>query len=231
LDVKPPFSSYIEKVYVKIGDRVKQGDPLVTFSPSLGRGETNFPVRSAFSGVVTQVLKNEGEHVLDSGDQNNIVVRVEDLSQLYVMVVAPELDIAKLKVGQEATIRISSLVGETFSGKISEISMSAKDRERWGSSSAEFQLKVQLNEHDARLFPGMSALLDIVTDRANHVLTLPHEYIQEKNGAFFVTAASGQTKNIVLGLRSEEGAEIKSGLTEGDRVQVIDFLKLPKIEN
>ena len=73
LDIKPPFNGYIEKIFVKIGDKVKAGTPLITFSPSLGKGETNFPVRSAFDGVVSQIIKTEGEYVTESGNQNLIL--------------------------------------------------------------------------------------------------------------------------------------------------------------
>lgn len=227
LDIKPPFVGYVEKIYVKIGDKVKAGMPLVTFSPSLGKGETNFPVRAAFDGVVTQIMKAEGEYVAESGDQS-LVVRVEDLAELFVRASVPELDITKLKVGQEATVRISSLVGETFKGRLSEIALSARDKDRWASSSSEFQLKVLLANHDARFLPGMSALMDVITQRADQVLTLPHEYIYEEDGKYSVTTASGEKKDIVVGLQTDEAAEIKSGLSEGEKIQVIDFLSLSK---
>ena len=60
LDVKAPYAGFIRKVYVQIGDHVKVDDPLVTFSPSLGKEETNFPIRAAFAGTVTQVFAGRG---------------------------------------------------------------------------------------------------------------------------------------------------------------------------
>lgn len=230
LDVKPSFNAYIQKIFVKIGDRVKNHDPLVTFSPSLDKGETNYPVRAAFDGVVTQILKNEGESVTETGE-GNLVLRVEDLSDLYVLAASPELDIAKLKIGQEAKIRLSSLPGETFAGKISQIALSAKDKERWSSSSTEFQVRILLSSHDPRLLPGMSALLDVITAKAENVLNLPHEYIQERDGNYFVTRANGDEVKVEVGLQTEDAAEIKSGLSEGDKIRVIDFLSLPKLKD
>ncbi len=228
LDIKPPFAGYVEKLHVKIGDLVQKGSPLVTFSPSMGKAESNFPVRSVFAGRVTQILKVEGEFTADTGEQN-LVMRIEDLSHLYVLASVPELDIAKLKIGQEAKIRVTSLIGESFTGKIVEIALSAKDKERWGSASTEFQLKVEMQNKDPRLATGMSALMDINTNRADQVLTLPHEYIEEHDGEYFVTTVAGERKKVTLGLQNEESAEIRSGVREGEIVKVIDFLSLPKV--
>lgn len=231
LDVKPSFNGYVQKIFVKIGDTVKAGDPLVTFSPSLSANETNYPVRAAFTGRVSQILKTEGESVSETGDQN-LVLRVEDLTQLYVLASVPELDIAKIKIGQKASVKVSSLVGESFQGKIGEISLSAKDKDRWASGSTEFQTVITLASLDPRLLPGMSALCDVVTNRAEQALVLAHEFIQQDDkDNYFVTTASGEKRVLKLGLQTDEGVEIKEGLKEGEKVRVIDFLNLPKLQD
>ena len=251
LDIRPPFNGYIMKLYVKVGDHVHFHDPLVTFSPSLSAGETNFPIRAGFAGVVTQLLKSEGEYISETGDQN-LVLRVEDLSELSILGSVPELDIAKLKLGQEALIRVSSLVGESFSGQIIEIGLSAKAKDSYSSASSEFQIKVSLNSHDPRLFPGMSAIMDVVTDKRENVLTLAHEFIQEDEMGYFVIpekstkgsqwaknenaqtgeqGGAGEKKRIKLGLQTDEAAEVLSGLSAGEKVRPIDFLNLPALKN
>lgn len=228
-DVRPPYNGYIQKLYVKVGQKVKEGEPLVTFSQTLVGSETSYPVRSAFAGTVTQVLKTEGEYVSEQGEQT-MIVRVEDLSSLNVQAAVPELDIAKIKRGQEAMVRVSALSGETFEGEISEISLGARDKERFASASTEFQIRVQLKSNDPRLYPGMSALMDVITDRRENTLALSHEYLHEDSGKYFVVLEDGKKAPITLGLQTEEAAEVKSGLVEGQRVRVIDYLNLPKIE-
>jgi multidrug efflux pump subunit AcrA (membrane-fusion protein) len=230
LDIKPPYNGYVIKLFVKTGDHLKAGDPVVTFSPSLSGNESNFPIRTGFAGTVTQVLKTEGEYITEAGDQN-LVARVEDLSELYVLSTVPELDVAKIKVGLDAVVKVSALVGETFDGVIKEIGLSAKDKDRWSSSSTEFQVKVALKTHDPRLFPGMSAVMDVITDKRDNVLALPHEFIQEENNHYFVTTDSREKKTVTLGLQTSEAAEILTGVKEGEKVKPIDFLSLPKTED
>ncbi|PWU22057.1 MAG: hypothetical protein C5B49_01495 [Bdellovibrio sp.] len=229
LDVKAPYSGYVQRLYVKVGGSVRTGDPLVMFSPSLGQGETNFPVRASFPGVVTQVLKTEGEYIQETGEQN-LVLRVDDLSQLFIQAAIAELDVAKVKNGQNAKIRISSLGDEQFEAEVEEVSLSAKDKEKWGSTSAEFQLKVRIKNKDARLRPGMSAVVDIETNEARNVLVLPLEYIQRSTDGTFVTLVSGEKRPVKLGLQTDEAVEIQSGLVERDEVRIVDFLNLPKVD-
>lgn len=231
LDVKPSFAGFVQNLYVKVGDLVKAGEPLVMFSPSMGRSESNYPVRASFAGQVTQILKNEGEYVRDSSDQN-LVLRVDDLGELIVQANVAELDIAKIKKDQKTKIRFSSLAGENFSGVIREISLSARDKDRWSSASTEFQVSILVESHDPRLLPGMTALVDVITNKREQVLTLAHEYIQEDaNGAYFVTTEKGDRVKVELGLQTDEAVEIKAGLKEGDKVQIIDFLNLPKLQD
>jgi multidrug efflux pump subunit AcrA (membrane-fusion protein) len=229
LDVKPRFAGYIVELYVKVGDRLKLNDPVVTFSPSLGAGETNFPVRAAFAGTVTQVLRAEGEYLLDTSDQN-LVARIEDLSELSILATVPELDVAKVKVGQEAQARVSAIVGESFPAVIREISMSARDKDRWSSSSTEFQIKGLLKSHDKRLLPGMSAMMDIETNRRGKVLALAHEFIFSEDGKYYATLLNGERRELKLGLQTDDAAEIIEGLSEGDRVKPVDFLNLKSLD-
>ena len=226
-DVKPPYNGYVAKIYVKTGDRVRAGDPLVTFSPSLARDDANYPIRAAFAGIVSQVLRVEGEYVAEQSEQN-LVARVDDVSELYVQASVPELDVAKTKIGQEAMIRVAALGSTNMRGKIAEIALSAREKERWSSSSSEFAMRVTILDRDPRLMPGMTALMDVITAKRVNVLALAHEYVQQDSEGSFVTLASGEVRRVTLGLQTEEAVEIVAGLREGERAQPIDYLNLPK---
>jgi multidrug efflux pump subunit AcrA (membrane-fusion protein) len=232
LDVKPPFNGYIAKLFVKIGDHVKSRDPVVTFSPSLSGAENNFPMRVGFDGIVTQVLKQEGEYVTETGD-TNLVVRIEDLSELSVLATVPELDVAKIKIGQEAQVKLSAILGESFKGEIREIALSAKDKPQWsgGSTSSEFQIKVLLKTHDPRLVPGMSAMMDVITQKKENVLALGHEFVEEDKDGYFATLMTGEKRRLKVGMQTDEAVEIISGLNEGEKVRAIDFLNQPKMDD
>jgi biotin carboxyl carrier protein len=73
-----PYSGYVRKLYVKVGSLVAKGDPLVAFSTSIAE-EAPFPLRAAYPGVVSQVLKGEGDYVVQGGAESK-VLKYEDKS-------------------------------------------------------------------------------------------------------------------------------------------------------
>lgn len=230
LDVRAPFTGYVAKLFVKIGDRVKAQDPIVTFTQAMTATEASFPVRAAFNGVVTQVLKSEGEYVQENQQEQNLVVRVEDMSDLLVAATVPELDVAKVKIGQEAKVKVSALPGESFTALIEQIHLSAKDKDRWSSSSSEFQIRARLKTRDPRLYTGLSAVMDVITDSRKNVLSLAHEFIVTSDEKSTVTLMNGEKRSVKLGLMTDEAAEVIDGLKEGDQVKPVDYLSLPKMD-
>ena len=61
--VTAPYDGYVQKIFVKIGDKVKEGDPLVSITQSLQATESVYPIRAPFGGTIVQVLKTEGQFV------------------------------------------------------------------------------------------------------------------------------------------------------------------------
>ena len=79
----PPYQGYIKKIYVKVGEDVRAGDPIISVVQSLNAVSEIFPMRAPFSGRVVQVLRTEGEWV-DEKSSDAIMVRIDDISHLFV---------------------------------------------------------------------------------------------------------------------------------------------------
>ncbi len=227
--ILPPYSGFIQKLYVKVGDKVKAGDPIVSIVQSLATREQTFPIRAPFPGVVVQVLAAEGEYVKDT-DVKRFIVRIDDLSELYIAADVPELDMVKIRVGQEAVIKASAIIDRTYKGIIEEISLSAKEKEEWGWGSrgqVEYAVRIALKNPDALVRPGMSVLLDIITQRKDGVISLRHEFLR-KQGTKHIAVIEGKgPKEVGVGIHNEEAYEITSGLNEGERVLPTDFGTIP----
>ena len=218
----PPYEGYVRKIYVALGDKVKAGDPVVKIAP--GGDDDAFPLRAPYDGVVVQVMKTEGQYVEKS--KADTIIRIDDISRLYVVSDAPELDYAKLKIGQDVIVKASAIMERTYKGKIIEIAQAASNQERWERSKVEFAIKAEISDQDSRLKPGMSVVLDVITEQALGALTLRHEFIRKEGGKFHVTLEDGTRRDVQVGLRNEEAFEIKGGLTEGQKVKRVDFLSL-----
>ena len=229
--ISAPYNGYVRKIYVHVGDHVKAGDPIVALAQSLrGDDDASYPLRAPFAGTVVQVLKTEGEYVelQSSTGGTNAIVRIDDLSRLFVEASTPEIEIEKLKIGQEVIIKASAVLDRSYKGKIERISLAAKDQKDWDKSRVEFSVLIEVSEFDAELKPGMSVIVDIITNKLSGVLTLKHEFIQTSGGKYYVVSEVGAKKSIEVGLQNEESFEIKSGVVEGEKVQVTDFLSMLK---
>ncbi len=222
--ITPPYAGFIKKLFVKIGQNVKAGDPLVAIAQSLQSQENTYPLRAPFAGRVVQLLKTEGQFVKD-GDAKDYILRVDDLSQMFVYANAPEFDIPKIKPGMEVTVRATALRDRSYKGVVREIAHAATPRDGWVRSQVDYVVKIEITNVDESLKSGMSAIVDIITAKKSDVLSLSYEYIKREQDSFFVTLKDRSRKKIEVGIRNESAIEIVSGLSEGDEVRQVDLLE------
>lgn len=225
--ISPPYDGYVKKVFVKIGDQVKTGDPLLSIAEStIARRNEIFPLRAPFKGTVVEVNANQGEQVKvnSSGYDGSGLIRIEDFSSFYVSAELPELDYVKVKKSLAAKIRVSAIIDRTFTGEIVHLNLASKSQDRWDRNKVVFPVKVALLEKDVRLKPGMSALVDITVASKKEAVLIEHEFIEKKDDKYFVTLENGERVEIELGLQNEIVAEILKGVGEKQKIQQVDFL-------
>ncbi len=228
--ISAAYPGYVADIRVKLGDRVKENDPLVRITQTVDQPLAQvFPIRAPFSGIVTQLLKNPGEFVNGTGGSgggmsDSAVMRLDDLSEIWLDAAVPEIDIAKVKSGLAASVRPNALGGASYEGVVRDISLSAKEsQDRWDRGKVEFAISVQVLNPDERLRAGMSAVADVIAARAERVLTLPHEFVHRSEERYFVVDAKGKEIPVEVGLSNESLVEIKKGLSEGAQVRMMDF--------
>lgn len=228
--VTAPYNGYIKKLFVKIGDKVKQGDPLVTIVQSLQSGDGSFPLRSPLNGQVAQIEKSEGEFVKE-GDSSGFILRIDDSSKLSIIAYVPEIDRVKLKNNQEAVINASAILDKKYKGIIRDLSLAAREKDQWSRSQVvDFPVRIDITDSDETIRPGMSVVIDVITAKKEQVLTLRHEFIRRENQNYYVILSTGKRKDIQVGIQNEEGFEITGGLTEADKIKQVDFSDLTSVE-
>jgi RND family efflux transporter MFP subunit len=117
------------------------------------------------------------------------IVTIADLSQLVVKANVNEVDIARLYLGQPAEIRVDAYRDEVFPATIDRISPASQQAPPGQGQSSEivwFEVRALLLNPDSRLKTGMSADVDLVTQRAKGALRLPREAVVEENKRHFV---------------------------------------------
>ncbi len=146
-----------------------------------------------------------------------------------------EADAVKIKVGQKATLTFDALPDLTLTGKVSEI-------DTIGTVSqgvVSYGIKIVLDTDDEKIKPGMSVMVNIITDFKDNVLVLPNSAIKTQVGNYYVelvevpeekkedflnnrsgVVLTTQPKKqfIEIGLANDSLTEIVFGLNEGEIV-------------
>lgn len=172
-------------------------------------------LRSPIEGAVTKVDAKVGQAV--AANQNLISVISVDRFQMEANV--PEVDIAKIKVGDLANVTLDAY-GEdvVFPAKVTAMDPAQTVVE--GVST--YKTTLQFDRKDERVRPGMTANIDILGAKRENVLFIPARAVVSRDGKKFVRVyGSGevQEREVSTGMRDSDGnIEVISGLSEGERV-------------
>ena len=150
------------------------------------------------------------------------LVEIPDLSQMMVKAKTNEVNISKIRKGQQVIIEVDALPGQTFYGTVSRVATLAT-RER-GSNVKVFELEILINDTDPRLRPGMTAQCRIITDRIPDKLYVPLESVFQKDDTTVVYVQKGGfSKRVVrVGPKNSDYVIIEAGLKQGEKVALRD---------
>ncbi len=173
-------------------------------------------LKSPIDGVIAAVNIKAGE-LVGAGAQPAVVVA--DLSRYHINITVDEIDIAKVKIGQEVNITLDSLPGVEVKGKVSRISPTS----RLVNGVVSYDVRVDIEPTEAELRSGMTANASIVLERRSGVLLAPNWAIRRdrSTGKSFLTLQVGDQVTEVevqTGLRNDTFSEILSGAKAGDVV-------------
>ena len=199
------------------------------------------------SGTVTALVKEIGESVQGNGfTAGEVVMKVSDLSVMEVDVEVNESDIVRVSMQDAAEIEVDAYLEETFSGAVTEIGNTALNAGLNGFAMDQvtnFSVKVRLqpesysamleNEASVNISPfrpGMSAKVDILTRRAEDVISIPIQSVSTREkendeeeselGVFILVDGIAEWKVVETGIQDNRYIEIKSGLNESDKVVI-----------
>ncbi|WP_309641196.1 efflux RND transporter periplasmic adaptor subunit [Flavobacterium sp.] len=174
-------------------------------------------IRAPFTGVIDEVFVERGE-VVAAGPTG--LMRIVNLSNMYVSTLVPETYIGKLKVGTVVDVTLNSL-GKTYKGKIRQIASSINPNNR------SFNIEVAVPNPDNLLRPNQVAKLKIVDYINPKAVVVPTNVVQEdgkgNHYVYTVTDNKGKTgiaKKVIVeaGKSANNVTEILSGLSEDDTI-------------
>lgn len=171
-------------------------------------------IRAPFSGQIGFSDATPGKLV----GQGMPLLSVVDLSTVFVTVNLSDSYISQAKIGQTATISLSSFPGETFTGKIAQIAPAAD------KVSKSFPVKIALDNSSRRFKAGMLAEAKLIFNEKKDILKVPAEAIIDEIGtkAVYVVEKDTARRRIVTpGVTDGRMVEIVSGLAEEEFVVIL----------
>ncbi len=172
-------------------------------------------IRSPIAGIVTKQDAKVGEIVA----ANTSVVSVISKANFEVEANVPEADIAKIKVNDTAAITLDAYGSDVeFEVKVVKINPAETVIE----GVATYKTTFQFIKEDERIKSGMTANIDVMTDKRENVIVIPQRAVTTKDGerTVNVLADSGPMEvKVKIGLRGSDGnVEIIEGIKEGDKI-------------
>jgi len=152
------------------------------------------------------------------------ILELPDLSSIHLEARLDETDRGRLKVGQQAVVKIEAVPGKDFTARVDLISVLARvDFSSGWPPVRNFDLGLVLANPDPRIRPGMTATARISAERVADTTLVPSEAIFQKDGRPVVYRLNGskfdeQTIEIVR--RGREQAAVKAGVNPGDKLAV-----------
>lgn len=184
----------------------------------------DYYVRAPFSGTIAAVDAKKYETA--SGVLATLIT-TQKIAELSLN----EVDAAKVKLGNKATLTFDALEDLTLTGEVVEIDTIGAVEQ----GVVSYSLKIAFDSQDERIKSGMTVNSSIQTAVQQDVLTVPSSAVKTQNGVSYVQVFdpalgdTGGTQGIVskippqqvmveVGVTDDTTVEILSGLTEGQQI-------------
>ena len=189
-------------------DNQRAADDLASLSLSYSE------IRAPFAGIVSARHVQSGQE-LAAGTS---VFRVTDPTPLKAAVYVPERELARLKIGQGASISVDALAGRAFPAIVKLVSPTVD------AATATFKVTLEVNDPKGDLKPGMFSRVGIVFERRTEALTIPRIALLDTDGTsnvFVVTDGKAEQRAIKTGLSNAGKLEVTEGLTGAEQVVIV----------
>lgn len=184
----------------------------------------NYTITAPISGTVITKSVKAGDKISGGGNSGAVTLAtIYDLSQVTFEMSVDELDVQSVEVGQTVVVTADAFENQTFSGKVTNISLASSN----SNGVTNYPVTVTLDEVGG-LLPGMNVDGQIILEEAENALVIPvdslmrgnkvyvkDDTVKEANGA---VPAGFRSVEVETGLINDDYVEIVSGLSEGDVV-------------
>lgn len=174
----------------------------------------NHFVRAPFNGVIAEINVKTGDFV----SSNTILITLMTQQQIAELTIN-EIDIAKVKLNQPATLVFDAVEELTLTGKVTDIASAASTNQ----GVVTYGITITLDTINELIKPGMTVDASIIVDRRTDIVFVPNSAIQARGDDIFVQVLEADDPNpvvkmIEVGISNDEVTEVISGLQKSEKV-------------
>ena len=185
---------------------------------NLKRTLGKYSIRAPFSGVIDDVMKEQGT-VVAPGPGSEIF-RIVNLSKMYIETAVPESYITSIKKGKKVSVEFPVL-GTTINSTVRQAGNFINP------SNRTFKVEVAVDNKDRSIKPNLTAKLKINDYTNKEALLIPQSIISENaNGEQYVYVVTdlkdkiGKAKQVIIVTGKTQGdvVEVLKGIQKGDQI-------------
>jgi HlyD family secretion protein len=166
-----------------------------------------------FSGVIASLGDADEGDTVSSNTTLATLITTQKIAKINLN----EVDVAKVKIGQKATITFDALDDLTVTGKIIEVDTLGTTNQ----GVVDYGVQISLDTADQTIKPGMTLSVEIITDLKQDVLMVNNSAVKKQGNDYYVKMAADLTNALIqIGLANDTMTEINSGLSEGDIIVI-----------
>jgi hypothetical protein len=185
----------------------------------------NFSINAPKTGMVIYARSWRGKKEPGSrvSAWDPVVAELPDLTDMISKTYVNEVDISKVRVGQEVEIKVDAFPDNSYAGQVIQVANIGEQLQ--GYDAKVFEVTVQLIEVDSILRPAMTTSNEILTHQFEDILFVPLEAIHSDSLTFVYLNKDGkvQRQEVITGLSNDNEIAIDHGLAAGQEI----YLSLP----
>ena len=147
-------------------------------------------------------LVRRGEQVAQLGNPDSIVINLD----------VEEGSIGKIQAGQQVLVELNTEKNKTHEARISKI------YPHFNEKSQSYKVEARFTKEIPGLISGTQLQANIITNKKEHVLLIPHVYVFGGNKVLVKKDKKIDTATVTTGIVSDEWIEVTSGITATDKI-------------
>lgn len=234
LEIKPPVNGRIDEILIKEGARVTAGQTLAWMSSTERaalidaarvQGEEAVKHWQEVYKAIALISPIDGEVIVAKTQSGQTVTTADAVivlsDRLIVRAQVDEVDIGKVKPGQEAQVVLDAYPDTKIKAGVEHIYYESKTV----NNVTMYEVDILPENIPSFFRSGMNATVDFVENSKENILLIPLEaVVREKDGVYLLVKPGGQAdvvkRAVQLGISDDKNIEIISGLDRDDVVIV-----------